>query len=220
MRVTIMLLTYKRLDYAKATLKSALDNLLYSGEIAVHIADDGSGEEHVGELRNIAGGYKHVVAVGSSDSNRGGYGRNYNLATQQIHVSSDFILPLEDDWELCRELDLDPLCKVLTDAPNIGCIRLGYLGFTDKLIGHIERWNGQAFLVFDPDSPEKHVFAGHPRLESVEWQKSVGPWPEGFSPGATELAVCSFARKGIAWPMDLGWTGGALFQHIGSVQSY
>lgn len=218
-RLTVLLLTYKRTDYACETLKSTLDNLKFDGEIAVHIADDGSPKKHVDTIRKVAGGYPHIVAVGSSNSERGGYGRNYNLATQQIHASSDFVLCLEDDWRLTRQLDINHLCKVLKSKPHIGCIRMGYLGFTDKLDGHLERHEGETFLVFEPSSLEKHVFAGHPRLESVEWQRYVGAWPEGLAPGATELAVCGIARSGVAWPLDLVAPNGDMFVHIGSVKS-
>lgn len=219
MRLTILLLTYKRTEYAVETLRSTLDNLEFDGEIAVHIADDGSSKKHVDAIRKVAGGYEHVVAVGHSDSNRGGYGRNYNLATQQIHPSSDFVLPLEEDWRLTRKLNIDHLCRVLLAKPHIGCIRLGYLGFTDKLDGHLERHEGETFLVLDPFSVEKHVFAGHPRLETVEWQRYVGTWPEGLSPGATELAVCGIARSGIAWPLDLVAPNGDMFHHIGTLRA-
>lgn len=219
-RLTIMLLTYERLRYAEDTLRAALDNIKFSGEIAVHIADDGSREGHISALRELAGGYSHIVSVGCSNSERGGYGRNYNLATQQIHPASDFVLPLEDDWRLVRPLEMDPLAEVLQIAGSIGCIRLGYLGFTDLLLGFIQRWCGQSFFVMDEHSPEKHVFAGHPRLETTDWQKHMGPWPEGLSPGDTELAVCSFVRRGIAWPIDLVHSNGDLFHHIGSERSY
>lgn len=222
MRITLLLLTYKRLDYAKTTLRHALDKLTTSHELAVHIADDGSGGEHINVLREVAGGYSHVVAVGHSDSARGGYGRNFNLATQQVHLGSDIILPLEDDWKLERQLDLDPLVKTLVEANTIGCIRMGYMGFTQELKGHIEFHNQEHYLVFDPDSAEPHVWAGHPRLESREWQKKVGPWIEGLAPGATEfhMSKCPASRVGVAWPLDLIAPQGDLWSHIGTERSY
>lgn len=223
MRLTVLLLTYKRTEYAEIALRSTLDNLKFDGEIGVHIADDGSPKKHVDTLRKIAGGYSHIVSVGLSNSERGGYGRNYNLATQQIHASSDLVLCLEDDWRLTRELDINPLAKTLLQpdwsALHIGCVRLGYLGFTDSLRGALHRYNGETFLRLNEQSPEKHVWAGHPRLETVDWQRVMGPWPEGLSPGDTELAVCSFARQGIAWPLDLVAPNGDLFVHIGTKRS-
>lgn len=221
MRITILLLTYKRLDYARRTLKCALDKIKTTHELAVHIADDGSGGKHIASLRELAGGYAHVVAVGHSDSNRGGYGCNYNLATQQVHLGSDVVLCLEDDWELQRDLDLDPLVKTLVESTTIGCIRMGYIGFTQELRGHLEVHNNEHFFVFDPDSPEPHVWAGHPRLETKEWQVKVGPWIEGLAPGATEfhMAKVPRSRVGVAWPLDLIAPQGDLWAHIGTARS-
>lgn len=217
-----MLLTYApslkspRHEYATKTLRAVLDKLRFSGEIAVHIADDGSPNLHRQSLRKLAGGYKHVVTVGESNSERRGYGASYNLATQMIHPSSDIVLPLEDDWELTGDLDLDPLVEGLTSGA-FGCIRLGYLGFTQKLHGSLVNVGQTTYLAFDPRSPEPHVWAGHPRLETVQWQRDVGPWPEGLGPGETEFAVAhkEEARWGVGWPIYYAQA----FAHIGTVQA-
>jgi len=213
----ICLLTYNRLEYAERTLRSALDNLHYSGELRVHIADDGSSEEYREQLKELAGGYAHVVGVGVSNSERRGYGANYNLAMQTIHTHSSIILPLEDDWQLLRPFDLDPLVLALGEA-TFGCIRLGYLSFTQPLQGRLVIANNLIWLLFDPSSDEPHVFAGHPRLETINWEKTVGPWPEGHDPNTTEFVVCHNvdARQGVVWPMSLLVAGGGLFVHIGA----
>src|SRR3989304_424094 len=129
-KVCILLLTYNRQVYAERTLRSALDNIHYSGSLSVHIADDGTGPAYRQHLFELAGGYSQVRGVGVTDAGRGGYGRNFNLATQTIHLHSQIVLPLEDDWELIRLLDLDSLVLALND-PRVGCIRLGYLGLTN-----------------------------------------------------------------------------------------
>src|SRR3990167_3971655 len=102
----VLLLTYDRLVYAQKTLLKARENLKYSGNILWHIADDGSPEEYRAALIGT-----NEVTV--SNSQRGGYGPNYNLALQVVHSYADIILPLEDDWELTRELDLDTLVEAL-----------------------------------------------------------------------------------------------------------
>lgn len=224
--VALLLLTYagseERQQYAVTTLRSALDNLSTSQPLLVHIADDGSPNGHTRMLREIAGGYGHVTAVSISSSDRGGYGRNYNLATQQLHLRADYVLPLEDDWQLMRPLNLDPLLDAL-DAGPIGCIRLGYLGFTREggIKGRLFHRADQTFMLLDSDSDDPHVFAGHPRIETVVWERAVGPWPEQEEPGATEFAVCHrpLARTGVAWPLDLIPPAGGLFAHIGTRRS-
>jgi len=222
--VSILLLTYEdghRLT-AERTLRSVLDRISYSGRLAMHIADDGSQDGHVPALRLLAGGYRQIATVGSTDASRGGYGRSYNLATQQIHLGSEVVLVLEDDWELTRDLNLDPLVATLYDPdPAVKVIRLGYLGFTQELRGRMVSTRAGLAIMLDPDSPEPHVAAGHPRLEAVAYQRAVGPWAEGLAPGATEWEWCRrpAAREGVIWPLDLGpasQRADSLFVHIGA----
>ena len=225
-RLTIVILTYAssidspRATYAERALKAVLDRLTYSGQIHVHVADDGSPEKHRENLRQIAGGYSHVVSIGTSNSEQSGYGASWNLATQQVHLTNGVVLPLEDDWELVHNLNVDGYVQALVDcSPVIGCIRLGYLGYTQALRGELGVCAGRQYLLFDPSSPERHVCSGHPRLETAGWERAVGPWPEGLDPGSTEHEWCGIpaARTGVAWPMDTppgGW-----WVHIGTVQA-
>ena len=216
MKLVIVLLTYNRLDYALKTLRSTIENLKFSGEISVHIADDGSSEEYRDTLKFLAGGYTHIKGVSVSNSQRGGYGKNYNLALQTVHLYADYILPLEDDWVLTQELNLDRFIPAL-DNINIGCLRLGYIGFTQELRGRVHYRDSEHYLIFDSNSPEPHVFAGHPRIETIQWEREVGPWPEGLRPGATEFAVAHLpaARQRVAWPMSIRPSGN-YFVHIGA----
>lgn len=227
MKLAVVLLTYSaapsspRTKYADITMRSLVKNLQYSdGEIMYHIADDGSYEGHVRHLKNLAKDYQ----VSTTNSERGGYGRSYNLATQYLHNRCDFLLMVEDDWQLTREFDVSPLLLALQD-PDLNCIRLGYIGWTQELKGTIRAFADHTFLLFDPDSPEPHVWTGHPRLETVEFQRRVGQWPEGIDAGSTEFAISKrdSSRYGIAWPLDIairaGQVHGTLFAHIGEVQA-
>lgn len=241
--VCVCLLTYNRLEYAKRTLRSTMKHLK-GKNLVLHIADDGSPAGYADELNlivdedlntNISGGkivYHHVTR---SNSEHKGYGANYNLALQTIHQDgyADYVLFLEDDWILSRDLDLDNLVAIMDNNPGIGCIRMGYLGFTDTLLGKVSKYRtaddpdgwGHIWLDLLPSSAEKHVFAGHPRLERRSWTKALGVWPEGLLPGETELAVCGHAasRYGVVWPLDLTGpvpTNDSLFVHIGADRSY
>lgn len=222
--LSVVLLTYNRPEYAERTLRTALANLRMGEDyqVHVHIADDGTGREYRERLVSIAEEYDNTSHVTCTDSQRGGYGRNYNLAMQVAHQTSPVVLPLEDDWELTRPLDVMAQVGAMTEL-GIGCLRLGYIGYTQPLRGTFAFAKvGGHYLVMDGDSPEPHVFAGHPRLETVAWARSVGPWPEGLLPGETEFAVAHIpaARQGVAWPLDLVPPQGGLFAHIGSVRSY
>lgn len=230
-RLTVCLLTYNRLEYAKATIDGLFKHLVVPDDwhINFHIADDGSPEGYVTELQeHLLAQYRRStvinhegIIVDTSNSERGGYGKNFNLAMQAFHESSDYVMPVEDDWVLQRDLNIAQLAQVFDDIPDVGCIRLGYLSYTQPLRGLVVASNNTKYLVLDPDSDEPHLFAGHPRIETVAWERLVGPWPEGLAPGDTEFYVSTkLARRGIAWPMDLTRSGGDLFVHIGSERSY
>lgn len=232
-RVTVLLLTYEdgARGTAERTLRAVQQGIAYEGSLHLHIADDGSQDGHVARLREIAGATTVWETIGATNAARGGYGRSYNLATQAIHSvdHAGIVMPLEDDWELLRPLDITPLVLTLTrdygrggaDQSEIDCIRLGYLGFTQPLHGNVVHTADGPMLLIDSDSPEPHVFAGHPRLETVAFERRVGPWPEGLAAGATEFDVAhrAAARRGIAWPLNRGSAsqgGGAIFAHIGA----
>jgi GT2 family glycosyltransferase len=214
-KLCVLFLTYNRMVYADPCLRSILRNIKWSGELHVHIADDGSPGNYVDSLRTIVGSNSAVHSVGVSNSERRGYGANYNLATQHIHNWCDLVLVVEDDWKLMHKLDLDKLAVALEDA-RIGCIRLGYLGITQQLYGEFVYIDSMSFWLLDHNSSEPHVFAGHPRLETVGWQRYAGTWPEGEDPNRTEFLVAERVRKGVAWPAWANPDGSTWFAHIGT----
>lgn len=230
MNIAVCLLTWApsldhgRHEYAKRTLEAAITGLNPGRHrLLWHIADDGSVEGHVEALQEILRRHGQPAAT-VTNARRGGYGKSYNLATQTLHAGGiEAILCLEDDWQLQRPLELEPLVDALAD-PAIECIRLGYLGFeAHEVKGALVHAGRRTYFLFDPEGQERYVFAGHPRLELVSYQRRVGPWPEGLPAGQTEHEVAGRypSRAGVAWPMDLGiaadpdW-GPVLFAHIGA----
>lgn len=220
--IALSFLTFNRPDYAPRVLESLGRHLRASEPLWCHIADDGSSQSYRDDLLSLA---HHIWGdhVSISNSERAGYGASFNLATQYTHAAADVIMPIEDDWLLVKALNLDPLAAAVRTNALTQCIRLGYLGFTQPLHGTLVCANEAAdgsnvYLALNPDSPERHVLAGHPRIESVEWERAVGPWPEGLDPNQTEWAVCGLpaARTGVAWPLWLQTSGGDYFAHIGA----
>lgn len=224
--LTVILLTYTpahdhpRHDYAVRTLLSVILNLRYSGELRLHIADDGSPEKARKGLEKIAlnakGFFRRVTIT---NTERRGYGANYNAATQAIHGEpDDLVLPLEDDWVLGHDLNIDPYADDLA-IMEANVIRFGYLGYTQPVLGEVVSGiSGQLYLAINPDSPERHVNAGHPRLETVRYQRLVGPWDETLAPGATEFEWCARpeARQRVLWPLN----GQGPFGHIGTESTH
>lgn len=221
-RITIAMITYNRMDYALQTIAALKQHIKIADgwTLNFHIADDGSPDHYVDKLWSCVEPWPFNGQISSSNSKRGGFGANYNLAMKVCHQFSDYMLVMDDDWVLSKDLDLSFLCQVFDDNPQVGCIRLGYLGYTASLRGEFIASNNVKYLLLDPLSDEPHVFASHPRLETVEWEQFVGEWPEGMLPGETEFYVAThIARHGIVWPCDLVNTSGSLFKHIGAVQS-
>jgi glycosyltransferase involved in cell wall biosynthesis len=217
--LSVVLLTYNRLEYAKRTLKSLVANLKSPDPIKWIVASDGDTDEYLRFLGDYA-----VCELGIefslTNSERGGYGKNYNLAMQAAHENA-WVMPVEDDWELLRELNVNSLVWDMKEL-DIGCARLGYVGYTQELRGTLAHGHLGHWLRFDATSPEPHVFAGHPRIESRTWSRMVGPWPEGLLPGETEFEVAHRkpARTGVAWPLDVLKPSGYLFAHIGTKRSW
>lgn len=209
-------------QYAYKTATAVLKNLRYSGDLRFHISDDGSPQAHRDRLYEIIGGDPRILSVTCSNSEGRGYGASYNASTMITHQWGGVILPLEDDWELTDPLDADPLVGALgehdtvTGAGPIEVVRLGYIGFTQRLKGQFIAAAGQVFILFDPDSESRDIYAGHPRLELVEFQRRVGEWPIGLNAGETEFVVCgrAEARRGIVWPVARG-----AFAHFGAIQA-
>lgn len=212
----------ERLQYAQRALASVNDHLHYDGPMLLHISDDASDHDHFLTLSRAAQRLKSFDSVTTSHAGGRGYGGSYNLSCQTTHAVAGVLLPLEDDWELLHDWDATPYVGDLLslNAP-FGAIRLGYLGWTEKLVGHFTCGpaSGTPYLLLDPASPERHVFAGHPRLETRAYQRQVGKWPVDMDAGTTEFEVAGRdeARRGIAWPMTI--PPHSLWAHIGTVQA-
>lgn len=228
MTTAVIFLTYApslespRHAYATACLDELLANLEPAEDIHLHIADDGSPAEHMQALVEIANSHGYYPTF--TNAERAGYGHSYNLATQVVHPMVNFVMPIEDDWRLRRRLNIEPLTRALEDSGDLlRCIRLGYLGWTEQLRGSLIQVAGQTFCLFDHSSPEHYVLAGHPRIETVSFEREVGPWPVGLGAGATEWEITGRleSRIGVGWPMDMGINASQLhtnlFAHIGDV---
>lgn len=217
--VVACLLTYNRFEYARETIESFYDNVV--GRPHLHIADDGSPKGYITKLIDVA---RKVGApsISFTNSERGGYGRNVNLASQVTHELATHVFMLEDDWRLLRKLDLAEYVADMEALSDLDCVRFGYLSWTQPLGGMLSCGPFHKYLMLNPNSPEPHVWSGHPRLERVEFQRQVGEWPEGLAPGETEFRVAHLrrARYGVGWPLGVDAREGyGLFAHIGTVRS-
>lgn len=219
--LTVILLTYKRTDYALRVTHAAGKHLFYP-EWGWYISDDGSSSEHHDWVlksceatdRPLLGHHNEAVS----------YGAGANAALSTAFNVGQLVLMLEDDWELTQSLDIWKWAALLMERPDIGMVRMGYLnnGLSGTLIEH----KGNLYWNLD-DTESKHhsimAFAGHPAIIHRRYFDSYGLYPEKWQPGETELRMAwQFAAQpvgpSIVWPAELGSAGP--WAHVGGVQSY
>lgn len=219
--IVIILQTYKRTDVALRTIAAACARLAYQGDLHWYVADDGSPAEHVQRVRDELT-FQEACVIGHH-SERRGYGANCNTAWRMADATSPLTLWLEDDWELTAPLDLTHYADLLIEREEIGMVRLGILNIDIK--GRTWGHAGHLYWTLDhiPHHDGTPVFTGHPSLRHVRYRDVYGWYPEGLSPGDTELAYAYQYRIGAAagpailWPVDYPAYG--LFGHIGIVKS-
>lgn len=213
--VIALIITYKRLPLALATIKSVKEMVDYPN-IGFHIADDGSGEDYVNRLaQEIGGNYSITV----SNAARGGVGKNMNLGIAACLGRADFWLHLEDDWALKRRLDLRPCVQLMIDNQTIGMIAMGNLiaGLkAESMAGANKLWWKYTKLC------QTYVFNGNASLRHRRFHQAYGQYKEGLSPGQTELGYCwqfnHITGPDIVWPAWISCEES--FKHIGDHQSY
>lgn len=120
--VTIVMTTwftqFQRLHLAEQTLESWKYKLLYSGELRLHVADDGSTLNF--EPEKIWDG-----PVTYSKQFRHGVGASLNKGFAEAYKTSPYIFYGVDDWILQEPFDLDPWIRLLREREDVGIVRLG-----------------------------------------------------------------------------------------------
>lgn len=208
-KVMALLITYKRTELAIRTVAGVKSNLTYPGELRWIVADDGSDREHLEAIYRAIGEEMPTVHNG-----RKGAGSSMNAGTAMALREADYILWLEDDWELQVPFDLTPCVGMLQERDDIGMVRLGYIspGIQGTLISAAGR------LWWKLAKGPTYTFTGHAGLRARRFCEAYGPYQEGLTPGETELYMCgTFNNKpgpDIALPAWAGEWG--FFGHIGS----
>ena len=211
--VTIILQTYERTEYALATIRSHLKHLKYAGPLVWYVADDGSRQEHVEAVLDAIG---PTAEVRDCHSRPLSYGGSVNRGWDAARGSVSYFL--EDDWKLCRDLDITPYVRLLMEVEEVGMVRLGHLpvGLLADSRGH----DGRMYLNIHKQT--NYQFSGNPHLKHDRFGFAYGPYPEGLNPGKTEITYDYRIRTtngpSIWWPLAIG--DNPYFAHIGAVQSY
>jgi len=213
-KVVILLITYKRTDYALRTIRSIKEHLDYPDLYWV-VGDDGSGEEHQQALLEAIGDPNCVL---SDARQRAGTGYNRNQGLKHAFARTPYVLHVEDDWELSEPLDLRPAVEVLVTHTDVGMVRLGYIEE-----GHLARTVslcGRLWWELDKRSGHTNIFAGHPHLLHRRFHEGYKYYPEGWLPGATEDGLAYWVTQidgpKVLYPL---WRPWGIWHHIGTVKA-
>lgn len=212
--IAIVLQTFKRTDYALATITAARELLHYEGRMEWYIADDGSPTAH---WHAVIDACDHPAG----HSMRRGYGGNANAAWDAADQIGALSFWLEDDFMLQEPLDLTPHAYALMDSATLGMIRLGYIN--PERLEPADTFAGRRYHTLPRDYPDMsfYAFTGHPSLRHSRYRAAYGNYPAGLGPGDTELAYAYQYRIGegplIVWPEGFKCEG--TWAHIGSVKT-
>lgn len=223
--VSIVLVTYKRTQHAVRTIKSTLENLIYPPELlAWVVGDDGSPKAHEAALRKALKGQRLIEynnermrLIGEEKTYFSG--QTWNHALGIGYQNSDFVLFLEDDWELENKIDLIPYVKLLQEREDVGIVtfRILSIGAHVTTIGH----NGEIFLRYERDT--QYGYCGHPALRHARFVRHYGWFHEARTPGEIEIDMDARYRDDPngpwVWrPATLDQWGG--WHHIGTEKTW
>jgi hypothetical protein len=113
---------------ARAAFASWRQNLIYDGELRLHVADDGSadaGWPAAAALAPKAPWVDPLAPVTTSRQERQGVGASLNAGCDLAFAAGNIVLHAVDDWELQQDFDLTPWVDLLVADPNVCMVRLG-----------------------------------------------------------------------------------------------
>lgn len=225
-RLAICLLTYKRTDLAIRTICSTSHNLGYPKELCGwYVADDGSPLEHYSAIMSALNDFGETI-IGSHNErmrlpgleNTTFAGMGWNRGLGISHQWSDFVLTLEDDWELEKLLDITRYVAAMRDHEEIGLLRLGNLavGNTVDLTG----FDGVHYLKYHRE--QSYAYSGNPNIRHARFTRAYGHYAEDRTPGEIELDFDWRFRHmpgpDIYRPAEINPWGA--FGHIGSEKTW
>jgi len=227
-KLSIGLVTCKRLDVAMRTISSTCNNLGYPRDlISWFVGDDGSSPEDFEKMISHLKSFGHQLAYSHNERMRNPgeedtffAGKGWNKTLGLAHQNSDFVLWVEDDWELDRPFDLVPHVRLLQENEAVGMVtfRILSVGNEVKTVGH----NGQHYLEYMRTT--QYSYSGNPQLRHARFTTHYGWFAENVNPGGIELAQDDKYRLDVSngpkiWrPADLDPWGA--WHHIGKDKSW
>lgn len=231
--ITVMIITYNRRTELNQTLKALYNYLYYDGLMRYLIADDCTGGTYQKDvLRDVGLARMGDETTFISTPHNSGWAGNFNHAYSQ--VKDDFVLLIEDDYVLTRDIDISPLVALMLAHTGIGLVRLdGIAGH--KAVCHVAETDISDYMphyrqgiglpgklnyfLMDNSSRELWLYSNRPHIKHRRFHEFYGLYPEGLKLGATEESMAHIVKDkmtlegapAIAVPFDAN----SYFDHIG-----
>lgn len=185
--LAICLVTYRRTHEALRTIRGICKNFHYpQDKRAWFINDDGSAPEHADALReelNKQGEslqWLNRERFGGATYNAG---KGWNACMGVGYQYSDYVLWMEDDWELNEEIDGERHVRLLEEREDIGIVTYRGLTEGDDLVTTVH--DGYHYLMYMRTS--QMAYSGNPHIRHARFVKRYGVFSESKNPGDMEL---------------------------------
>jgi len=197
--VWLLFVTYKRTKTALRSIASLKEHLCYPN-LHWHIADDGSGEEHLQAVREAVGDSTWHTRD-REDPQDFDVGGNINRGMEKAkEAGADICLMNFDDFALVSDLDLRPMVDVLDAHTNVGFIRLAH--YIPGLAGvmtyyHAPRMKSdyiwfrliREWTLNNPWLTDSYIVSIMPYVAHTRFFNTFGQFSEKKHPGETEVRL-------------------------------
>lgn len=221
--ISVIFITYKRIDLLKKTFDSFLKNTDYPREkLELILCDDGSPAHIQAEMKKLK--FDKYLCAKKNE----GMAANVNKGI--LAAAGAYILQLQDDWVCKGPKDYLLLgVKALEENPEIGIVRyrLGIPYLNKKKIFN-DGLNELCVLEKNQNDKIKSVnhrkdtflYSDNPHLKSKEVHKKIGLYKSYKNIAKTELDFCiRFNNYDL---FKVGYINGfeEVFEHIGETESF
>lgn len=202
-RVDILIITYDRVDEILRTMEALHKRLDYPKDrLRYLIADDCTPGDYQARLaKSYIFSFINYEFIPHNNQNLG-WGGNANRALR--YSDAPYVLQIEDDYVLRKDLDLRAAVAAMEVTPHMGMLRFrGTAG--DHLIYHqmearIEEWlpdyqdgvglpGRLSYFLIDSGSPGLYIYSHGLHLKRANFHNFYGMYPEGLKLGHTEESM-------------------------------
>lgn len=220
--LAIGLVTYRRTVEAIRTIIGVCKYLGYPKDHrAWFINDDGSPPEHANSIRMTLDNFGENLQFINTERLGGETyfcGKGWNLALGNAHQYSDYVLWLEDDWELSNPFPVESYITLLREREDVGMVSFRNMGTGNTVT--TEGYGGIHYLQFDSGG---YIYSGNPHIRHARFTRFYGGFSEDRNPGEIELEfnqrILDFGPGPKIWrPAGINEWGA--FGHIGREKAY